>query len=212
MFERAYFYAPARRDLYIELPAEDGLGSRSRLGEINQPLYGTRDAATNWQEVLAEHFVSLGFVRGNAHPCIFTHPDRCILTMVHGDDYLSAGEVDQLAWLEGKLKDTYEIKTQKILPFSSCTEGNIFNRIVRWSEKGWEIEADQRHSELIVEQLELQDATPLSTPGCDDDGKDSEEHRVELTGADVAIFRCIVARCLYLSLDRPDLLFASKEA
>ena len=52
---RAYFYAVATRDLYIELPEEDELGHRGMLGKLNLSLYGTRDAATNWQENLSQH-------------------------------------------------------------------------------------------------------------------------------------------------------------
>ena len=47
---RAYFYAAATRDLYIELPAEDGLATADQLGKLKLNLYGTRDAASNWQE------------------------------------------------------------------------------------------------------------------------------------------------------------------
>ena len=40
---------------------------------------------------------------------------------------------------------------------------------------GLELEADPRHSELIIEQLELDKEKHLSTPGSDDDCKDDEE-------------------------------------
>ena len=39
------------------------------------------------------------------------------------------------------------------------------NRIIRWAEDSIEYEADQRHADLIVEQLGLKDAKPLSSPG-----------------------------------------------
>ena len=44
--KRAYFYAPAKRALFIVLPAEDRLpGDEDKVGQLNLSLYGTRDAA-----------------------------------------------------------------------------------------------------------------------------------------------------------------------
>ena len=51
---RAYFYAVATRDLYIELPAEDGQATSGMLGKLNLCLYGTRDAAKGWQDTLSK--------------------------------------------------------------------------------------------------------------------------------------------------------------
>ena len=49
-------------------------------------LYGTRDAATNWQELVAEEMAKIGFRRGVYNPCTYHHKDRRLKTMVHGDD------------------------------------------------------------------------------------------------------------------------------
>ena len=49
----------------------------------------------------------------------------------------------------------------------------ILNRIVRWTPQGLELEADPRHAELVIQQLNLQGATPLSSPGVE--GKDEKD-------------------------------------
>lgn len=41
---RAFFCAPARREVFAELPPE-GPDHAKKTGELNQPMYGTRDAA-----------------------------------------------------------------------------------------------------------------------------------------------------------------------
>ena len=107
----ASVYAPARRDLYLELPPEDIKGDRSMLGKLRLSLYGTRDAANNGQETLSEHFMSIGYVRGAGFPCFFYHPERNIWTMVRSDDYASAGGRSDLEWLEQQLKSVYDIKS-----------------------------------------------------------------------------------------------------
>ena len=44
-------------------------------------------------------------------------------------------------------------------------EGRILNRVVRWTEEGWEYEADQRHAEILVERLGMKEARAVATPG-----------------------------------------------
>ena len=97
--------------------------SRNQLGKVNFSVYGTRDATTSWQDVLVTHLVGLGFVRGKAHLCMLIYPDLCILATAHGDNYLSAGEIDPLTWREGKLSGKYEIKAHNVRPFSKCIGG-----------------------------------------------------------------------------------------
>ena len=59
--------------------------------------------------------------------------------MVHGDDYVSAGSKGDLEWLDGILSKAYGIQAQHLGPGNGCAvEGNVLNRIVRWTEAGWE--------------------------------------------------------------------------
>ena len=62
---RAYVYAKATRDLYIELPKEDPHSKRGDMvGKLKLCLYWTRDAALKWQETLSQHLIDDGSVRG----------------------------------------------------------------------------------------------------------------------------------------------------
>ena len=45
---RAYFHAPCKRDVYIVLPEEDA--ENGMCGKLEMSMYGTRDAAQNWEE------------------------------------------------------------------------------------------------------------------------------------------------------------------
>jgi hypothetical protein len=84
------------------------------LGCLRLFLYGTHDAALNWQQTLSDHLVEAGFKRGVGHPSVFYHPAKDIWTLVHGDDYCSAGSSASLDWMEDLLVKKYEIKTQRI--------------------------------------------------------------------------------------------------
>ena len=208
---RAYFYAKIQRDVYIELPNEDEMHGKM-LGKLKLCLYGTRDAAKGWQETLSAHLETIGFKRGRGHPCVFYHPERDIKTLVHGDDYVSAGDEGSMEWMEKELAKAYEIKTQRLSGASHHKqEGKVLNRILRHTECGWEIEADPRHAELVIEQLGLDLDKGIGTPGVSGADEDDTEDDTPLVGEEVTRYRGIIARCNYLGADRPDALFAIKE-
>ena len=93
---RAYFYAKATRELYVELPAEDREYAKGdKVGRLRLCLYGTRDAALNWQDTLSEHLLTLGYKRGVGFPSVFVHEQRDLWTLVHGDDYPLASSSKQ---------------------------------------------------------------------------------------------------------------------
>ena len=209
---RAYFYAVATRDLYIELPAEDGQATSGMLGKLNLCLYGTRDAAKGWQDTLSKQLESCGFKIGVGHPSVCHHPGRQLWTLVHGDDYVTAGLPEDLEWLEKQLSEAYELQTQKLGDEEGAQlEGKVLNRIVRRTATGWETEADPRHAELMIEQLGSSTEIMLDTPGSD--GKDDADNDddTDLVGEDITRFRGVAARGNYLSFDRPDMQYAIKE-
>ena len=98
--KRAYFYAPARRPIFIEIPKEDlEPGDEGCVGQLQLSLYGTRDAAQNWAHEYTTFLLSLGFQVGRASPCNFTHRTRRIHLTVHGDDFTVVASAKQITWL-----------------------------------------------------------------------------------------------------------------
>ena len=57
---RAYFDAAASRNIYIQLPPEDA--KPGYVGKLNKAMYGTRDAAANWERRYCEHLQNVGFI------------------------------------------------------------------------------------------------------------------------------------------------------
>ena len=66
---RAYFHAKARRDIFVSLPPEDA--EEGMCGKLRKAMYGTRDAAQNWEYEHVEQLEKMGFRRGKATPCAF---------------------------------------------------------------------------------------------------------------------------------------------
>lgn len=175
-------------------------------------LYGTRDAALNLQNVVADHLVSIGFRSGVAFPCVYWHPDKNLTTLVHGDDYASSGFGKYLQWFDDELRKRFEIKTWVVgMGEKDTKESKILNRVIRATPYGWELEADPRHAELIVEELGLKLAKPVVSPGDDSPPDELEGEDSELDEWLTQRFRSLTARANDLTADRPDLQYAVKE-
>ena len=58
---RAYFHANAQRPVLIRLPAEDRMGNdKGKVGLMKKSMYGTRDAASNWERDWQENVKKWG--------------------------------------------------------------------------------------------------------------------------------------------------------
>ena len=170
--KRAYFYAPTTRPIYINIPDEDKEpGDENMVGRLNLSLYGTRDAAKNWAKKFTEVMESAGFVRGAANPCNFHHPAKEVSVTVHGDDFTSTGRERDLRWLQKHLEANFEIKTDFLGPDLErhSQEIRILNRVISWQADCITYEADQRHAEIIIKELNLENSKPVTTPGARED-------------------------------------------
>ena len=154
-------------------------------------LYGTRDAAMNWQEEVAKEMRKWGFTRGQYNPCLYYHRQRNLRTFLHGDDFATVGTREGVQWFKSTLESRFEIKTQCIGPgavaggwkkvsgtasgpaptttqgetMQEGSEGRLLNRVLRVTSAGWEVEADQRHADLIIKELDLEQAHGVIIPG-----------------------------------------------
>ena len=108
-------------------------GEEAMCGKLNDSMCGTRDVAQNWFEEYSDQLRSIGFTQGKATPCVFYHPQRNIRTMVHGDDYVSTGMPKELQWMQQRLEDKYQVKTQVLGPSEGQVKQiKILNRVVIW--------------------------------------------------------------------------------
>ena len=75
---RAFFAAPAEREVYVEIPEEywntiEGIKPEpgSMIGHLKKSLYGTRDAARNWQAHVIATMTELGYETAKYNRCMF---------------------------------------------------------------------------------------------------------------------------------------------
>ena len=222
---RAYFNAPTRRTTYVDIPPEDWEpGDDGKCARLNVSLYGTRDAARNWEEELTKFLSAQGASIGKSCPCVYEVKES-VKIAVHGDDIVCAGKPDDIDWLRAQFEKKYEIRVQELSNRKQgSTDIKILNRIVRRTIEGITIEADPRHATAIIEHLELSGANGVSTP-CEvqksvrwTEGPDAgceimePEGSAPLGSERARLYRGIAARLNYLAQDRPDLKLAALRA
>ena len=176
-------------------------------------MYGTRAAADGWQQEYSSFLKSIGFRQGEACPCLFFNASRNLAISVHGDDFTTVGPKCELDVFERQLEEKYELKKGGRLGpgRDDCKELTVLNRVIRWTDRGIEYEADPRQAERLIEGLNLDSGCKsTATPGLklvlekllDDKPLSSDAHTA---------FRALAARANYLAQDRIDLIFSAKE-
>ena len=165
---RAYFYAPARRKVFVERPPEDfQLGDEHMCGLLRYSQYGTRDAAQNWEEKLTSTLSSLKLTRGSACPCVWRGhiKGEGVVATLHGDDITIGVQRTAVEFLIKMVSRKYEIKKQVIGEDPDLDKsGRMLNRVIEWDRDGVTKEADQRHVREILKGLELERANHSATP------------------------------------------------
>ena len=233
---RANFYARSVREVYIQLPPEDPRsGERDVCGRLLRTMYGTLDAAERWADHYGRILMSQGFERGAASPCHFHHPGWGVSLMVHGDDFIIvAKRVGRERTLK-LLEDQFELKHDTIGPIAnSPKELRVLGRIITWHDWGWTLEADPSLIEAAVEKMGLEGAKGVAAPGykvegsngtCDIRARRTDPRPVHdpdsewpgfddsepLTGEGLKRYQSVSALLNFISMDRPEEMYAVKE-
>ena len=92
--------------------------------------------------------------------------------MVHGDDFVAVGCKVATDKLRTSLENAYKVKCE-VLGGSEdeLKEIRVLNRVVRRDDRGYSLEADPRHSEIVVRDLVLEGSKHSKLPGS------KEEHK-----------------------------------
>ena len=222
---KAHLHAMVDRALYVDLPPE--VRRPGRCARLKRCLYGTRDAPARWEAFLAGELQAMGMKQGKASPCCFAHDSRDLICVVHGDDFTFAGSDADLEWALREMEKRFLVKVVGKLggDKGDDRELRVLNRIIRWRDSGVYYEADPRHSEILQEAYNPE-GKKVTTPVVktktekkrfeEEENPDnealSEKAEEELLGeGDARLYRSGAARANYLSLDRPDIAYASKE-
>ena len=93
-----------------------------------------------------------------------------ISVLIHGDDFVATGSREDINQFRQEIAVRFTVKDNIVgsrSDLGELHETRVLNRIIRWTQKGWEYEADQRHAELIVREMGMESAKSVKTPGED---------------------------------------------
>ena len=209
---RAYFASLAKRFIVIEVPPEDRADPNVvEYAVLEKSMYGTRDAALNWEETYVQALLGLGFVRAKYNPCVFHHKDKDTSVVVHGDDFTAAGPHAELRWLEKGLAKILETKATYLTEVGDKMK--VLGRDIVMTEDGIHYTADEKHIRRVLERLGLEGESngrgTMGTTGVRDE--DDQEPADDLSDTDKSEFRRLTMTLNYVAADRADIAFAVKE-
>ena len=92
---RAFFEAPARWTICVELPQEE-THEGDDVGLLPHSLYGTRDASANFQEEVREVLTKARFKRDKYNPSTCYQEKVGTKAVVHGDDFIRDQEIFEM--------------------------------------------------------------------------------------------------------------------
>lgn len=202
---RAHFYGRAQRKVYVTLPPGDEQEGYCAI--LLKTMYGTQDASHVWQQDYTDHLKTAKFEQGKAWTSTFYHPEKDIKLLVHGDDFLVLSDKEGQDYMREVLGKKYEYRCDGTIGENSGDHLTILNRIVTYKDGTVTYEADPRHAEMIIRQLNLQNAKGVATP--------SEKKKLSdvlaavglppLSPEHTTLYRSLVMRAQFLAQDRADI-------
>ena len=190
---------------------QSGVSTLHCTGQGMQPSCGRNVLQSTWCRSAS---VEEGRPRARA---IKGEEDK-LRTLVHGDDFATVGSLEGVRWLQKELESAFETKTDMAGHSRKpgvATEAKILNRVIRAVPTRWDYNCDQRHAEIIPEELDFKDCKPVGTPEVEETLKRSAEDEAHgatpLSPAMATQYRGLTARANYMAQDRAEIQYAVKE-
>jgi transposase InsO family protein len=201
--KNAFTESELQNKLYLQVPEGVEKVKRGHALRLLKSLYGLKQAARDWNQLMRKELLGWGFIQGHGDPCLYTHPDRGITLLVYVDDIAAgAKDIGELDWFWNKLRARFtatnlrEIK--KILGV----------RVTRDRKQGT-LELDQElYLDYVLTKYGFENASskPIATP------IDGYEHLRPANKKDKRIdaswYREVVGSLMYAMIyTRPDIAF-----
>eukprot|EP00971_Amphidinium_carterae_P175661 3481614-Amphidinium_carterae.1 len=210
--KRAFLHTPTRSLIYV-LPPH--LVGTDRVWKLLRAMYGTLSAAADYQAAFGSVLIeNAGMSASLCSPCIYSHPTLDVRLVFHGDDIAIEGDDEEndsaVEHVRAGIAKSFQVVTKARLGFlpRHDKEGTLLNRSILIEGDSVTIEADTRHSDLLLAGVGLLHCKGAVSPECKLSASDYAS-QVPLGVGEASQFRALAARARYLSEDRPDLCYAS---
>ena len=75
-----------------------------------QSLYGTRDAAINFQNEVKRMMQRIGFLQSKYNASLYFNPTSGVRVLVHGDDFVAVGDRAEIAAFRKLVANRFTVK------------------------------------------------------------------------------------------------------
>ena len=163
---RAFFYAHAEPETYVELLEEDQTGEVETCGYLVKAMYGPRQAASAWQSEVDKATCEINMEEDRRACSINMKSDGTGL--VRGDDFVIVTSRRHSKDVEDHLRSTWDLAVQTNGPEANDKKQiRVLIRTLTWRATGIECEADQRHAATLIDEKLTGEDRPVSTPSKD---------------------------------------------
>ena len=138
-----------------------------RLAMLNRAMYGKKDAAQCFDSYCERTMEKMDQNIGVFNPCLYKHPAKDVSVLRHGDGFATLATRTQIAEFEEDLSKHLLVKHIATLgprpQHPDVCEVRFLNHVIRWvvppfgkAPERIKIEADPRHSKLLLKNCGLQ--------------------------------------------------------
>lgn len=118
--KNAFTESELQHELYLSVPEGVENVKKGHALRLLRSLYGLKQAARDWNQLMKGELLSWGFVQSKGDPCLYVHPVHEIKLLVYVDDIAAAAKQQSaLDWFFDKLDKRFTAKNlgeiQKIL-------------------------------------------------------------------------------------------------
>ena len=200
--DTAFLYGKINEELYMDQP--DGYVNEDKpkyVCKLKKSLYGTKQAARQWNEALDKHMKDQDFKSANADPCIYTRIDQDEYTIVavYVDDIIvMSQDIQVIEKFKEKLKCEFKIKDLGDMKFclGIDVDRNRKDKTITMSQLGY--------INKIAERFGLLKCKPIFTPA--DMNSKLEQGEVEEDEDNDFPYRELVGSLMYAMVcTRPDI-------
>nr|GEW43999.1 putative ribonuclease H-like domain-containing protein [Tanacetum cinerariifolium] len=197
----AFMYGTIKEEVYVcQPPGFENPDYHDKVYKVVKSLYGLHQAPRAWYETLANYLLENGFQRGKIDQTLFIKRQKgdILLFQIYVDDIIfGSTNKDLCKDFEKLMKDKFQM--------SSMSELTFFLGLQVKQKPNRIFISHDKYVAKVLRRFSLTDRKSASTP------IDNEKPLLkDLDGEDVDVhtYRSMIGSLMYLTLSRPDIMFA----
>ena len=151
----AFFYGNLKEEIYMNLP--EGYRKVGKVARLFKCIYGLKQSAHEWYELLTAHLRKHGFITSHFDPCIFIHTSETTFISIYVDDIsIFAPPSAFRQKVKDALKSDFDCKDLGDVRYILGLEVNYTDQGIELSECGY--------IEKVLLKYGMIDCHPVSIP------------------------------------------------